>query len=313
MALLLAGCGFEQVAGPAMGTNYRVQADCPGAVPAPLLAETLRRIDARMSTYRPDSELAGFNRAAVGEEVPVSAELVQVVAAANRVSAATDGAFDTTVAPLVSLWGFGADAAEGWPDEAALAEARTLVDYRNLRYQSAPPLLRKLAPLQLDLSAIAKGHAVDQLAEVLAASGCRSYLVELGGEIRVAGVAPNGTKWRIGIESPAGEEALATLVLAQGAVATSGDYRQYRQRDGKRLSHVIDPRSGRPVSHRLASVTVVAQTALLADAYATALMVLGAEAGSSFAEERSVAALFTTRVDDGFAITETTAMRPYLQ
>ena len=311
MALLLAGCGFEQLAGPAMGTSYRVQADCPGSMPASLLADTLERIDARMSTYDADSELAVFNRAAVGEKVPVSAELVHVVEAAHRVSTATEGAFDATVAPLVSLWGFGADAAEEWPDEAAVAKVRTLVDYRNLRYQSAPPLLQKLAPLQLDLSAIAKGYAVDQLAAVLQAAGCRSYLVELGGEIRVAGIAPSGTKWRIGIESPSGEQALTTLVLSEGALATTGDYRQHRQRDGKRISHIVDPRSGWPVSHRLASVTVVAQTALLADAYATALTVLGTEAGSTFAEEQGLAALFVTRADDGFETSETTAMRAY--
>ena len=311
MALLLAGCGFEQLAGRAMGTSYRVQADCPGSMPASLLADTLRRIDARMSTYDSDSELAAFNRATVGAEVPVSAELVHVVEAAHRISTATEGAFDATVAPLVSLWGFGAEAAEEWPDEAAVAKARALVDYRNLRYQSAPPLLQKLAPLQLDLSAIAKGHAVDQLAEVLQAAGCRSYLVELGGEIRVAGIAPGGTKWRIGIESPTAEQALTTLVLSEGALATTGDYRQHRQRDGKRISHIVDPRSGWPVSHRLASVTVVAQTALLADAYATALMVLGAEAGGAFAEDNGLAALFVTRTDDGFETSETTAMRAY--
>ncbi len=311
MALLLAGCGFDRVIGPAMGTSYRVEADCPGSLPAPLLADALRRIDARMSTYDPHSELSVFNRASVGEEVAVSAELVQVVEAASEISSATGGAFDATVAPLVSLWGFGAEAAQEWPDEAAVAAARALVDYRNLRHRSAPPLLQKLAPLQLDLSAIAKGYAVDQMAEVLQASGCSSYLVELGGEIRVAGVAPGGTKWRIGIESPSGEQALATLVLTQGAVATSGDYRQFRQRDGKRVSHVVDPRSGRPVSHRLASVTVVARTALLADAYATALLVLGAEAGTRFAEERGLAALFVTRAEDGFETSETTAMRAF--
>ena len=309
--LLLAGCGFEQVSGRSMGTSYRVQAKCPAAIPAPLLDAALRRVNEQMSTYDPSSELSRFNRAAVGRPMPASAALVRVVAVAHGISQSTGGAFDVTAAPLVALWGFGAEAAGQFPNADEVAKAKALVNYRNLRHRFTPPLLEKRAALQLDLSAIAKGHAVDQLAQVLQEAGCRSYLVELGGEIRVAGVSPSATKWRLSVESPAGTGQLATLALAYGAVATSGDYRQYREHDGKRLSHIVDPRSGYPVSHRLAAVTVVAETALLADAYATALMVLGADAGKRFAEQHDLAALFVTRLDDGFEISQTSAMRRY--
>lgn len=321
MVWLSAGCGYESVAGRTMGTTYAIEASCPAAVPVEAIAGVLARVDRQMSTYRPDSELMVFNRAPVGSWIDVSADLVDVVATAKAVAEHTGGAFDPTVGPLVALWGFGASAAAGLPGEAAagfpgegeVQSTKALVDFRNLRHRRAPPALAKRRPLTLDLSAIAKGHAVDRIADVLDAAACVAYLVELGGELRAAGPSPSGGPWRVGVDSPSGHGLIGgPIVLRSGGVATSGDYRQYRgqyrERDGQRLSHIIDPRTGYPARHRLASVTVVADTARLADAYATALMVLGEREGLAFANQTGLAARFVIRRNEGFETVRSVAM-----
>lgn len=303
----LAGCGFETVGGRALGTTYAIRAECPQALPRQAVERELRRIDARMSTYAADSELMAFNRAPVGVWVPVSAELAEVAAAAAAIAEQTGGAFDPTVAPLSARWGFGAG-----------GSAAAVVGYRHLGYRMAPPALVRHDDIAVDLSAIAKGHAVDRISGRLAAAGCANHLVELGGEVRAAGRAPGGGSWRIGIESPDGAGYLdGPILLGDGAVATSGDYRQYRLRaDGTRSAHVIDPRSGHPIGSRTASATVVARTARAADAYATALLVLGAREGLRFAERRGIAALFVVRAGAAgdaaqFDIVQSAAMERY--
>ena len=317
--------GFERVDGAAMGTTYAVQAACPGGAPAQRLAAVLDRIDRAMSTYDETSELARFNRAPVGVPVPVSPWLADVADAAQRVSEETGGAFDATVAPLVAFWGFGADAEAVPPDRTRLWEARSVVGHRRLKVASSPPTLTKLAEVRVDFSAIAKGFAVDRMADVLDGASCRAYLVELGGELRTRGGAPDGGAWRVGVESPRGVlasgELPTVLRVRDGALATSGGYRQFREptkaelallpRGQTRVSHVVDPRSGLPVAHALASVTVVARSAVLADAYATALLVLGAEAGLAFAERRGIAALFVEDGEDGLEMHVTAAMEAY--
>ncbi len=305
----LSGCGYDVTAGRAMGTAYTVQARCPSGIPIGEVMGVLDRVNQRMSTYDPDSELMLFNRAPVGTWLEVSLELRDVVAAAKEVAEHTGGAFDPTVGPLVALWGFGASPSATVPEPAQVRAAKALVDHRNLRHRPSPPALAKRHPLSLDLSGIAKGHAVDGMAEALESAGCKNYLIELGGEIRVSGRSPNGGRWRIGIDSPTGEGNLGdALLLGEAAVATSGDYRQYRERDGRRLSHIIDPRTGYPVGHRLASVTVVAESARAADAYATALMVLGERDGLQFAEDARLAAVFVIREGDGFETVRSAAM-----
>ncbi len=296
-----------------MGTTYSVKAHCPGSLPEAEIATALDRFNGLASSFDEDSELMAFNRAPVGVEVAVSQTLVEAVATARLVAEQTDGAFDVTVAPLVALWGFGAGAASEPPGAAQVDAALAMVGYDRLRHQSSPPRLAKLAPVSIDLSAIAKGLAVDRLAELLNATDCDAYLIELGGELRVAGPSPGGGPWRLAVESPGGGTAASVIVLRNGAVATSGDYRQYREHDGARISHIIDPRDGRPLAHHLASVTVVAASAQLADAYATALMVLGEPRGRRFAEHHGLAALFISRAGDGFTSSRSTAMNAYLQ
>ena len=311
---MLSGCAYEVVTGQAMGTTYAITANCPDRIPTAAVAALLERIDARMSTYDEASELMRFNQGPVGEWVPVSRELVEVVDAAKTVAEHTGGALDPTVAPLVALWGFGASATPEAPDAAAIAAARLSVGHRHVHYRRAPPALMKDRELSMDLSAIAKGHAVDRVADTLRAAGCRAFLVEFGGEIRAGGPAPSGGPWRIGIDSPSGVGQLdEAITLRDAGLATSGDYRQYTERDGRRDSHIIDPRSGYPVRHRLASVTVVAESARSADAYATALMVLGDRDGQRFADDAGLAALFIVRTDAGFEAVRSEAMVDVMQ
>lgn len=310
--LTTAGCHRVAIAGDAMGTTYAVQARCAERVSAERVASVLAEVEQCMSTYQAESELSRFNRAPVGQPVAVSAPLYAVTAAALRLAEETSGALDPTVAPLVALWGFGANASTEPPTASAIQAARAEVGYRRLVLGQAPATFTKLAPLTLDLSSVAKGYAVDRIAETLAASGCASYLVELGGELRVGGGTVGGRPWRIGVESPSGGEPAAVLKMHDGAIATAGDYRQARQVAGRRLSHVIDPRTGHPVAHGLASVTVIAPTALAADGYATALLVLGPEAGMRLAERLRLAALFVMGPREGGELSKTAAMVPYL-
>ena len=311
---MLSGCAYEVVTGEAMGTSYAITANCPDRVPTPAVDALLGRIDARMSTYDEGSELMRFNRGPVGEWVPVSRELVEVVAVAKTVAEHTGGALDPTVAPLVALWGFGAAASPEPPEAAAIRSARMLVGQSHVRYRRAPPALFKDRELSMDLSAIAKGHAVDRIGDTLRAAGCRAFLVEFGGEITAHGPAPSGGPWRIGIDSPSGVGQLEEpITLRDAGLATSGDYRQYTERDGRRDTHIIDPRTGYPVRHNLASVTVVAESARSADAYATALMVLGERDGQRFADDAGLAALFIVRADAGFETYRSEAMVDVMQ
>ncbi len=295
--------------GTTMGTRYTIKI---GALPAGLdrerlegkLKATLARITGRMSTYVSTSEITRFNDAATTDWIPVSEETVTVVEEALEVGRLTGGAFDVTVGPLVELWGFGP-----WPrrqeppsgDE--IARARERVGSERLHARRSPPALRKDHPgLRVDLSAIAKGYAVDQLAEQLDSRGVSDYMVEVGGEVRAKGNHPRGSPWRIGIERPVTRERSIQRVLEvrDRALATSGDYRNYIEVDGVRYSHTIDPRTGRPVMHTLASATVLAESCMRADALATGLMALGPEAARELAEREEIAALFILRSEDGF-------------
>lgn len=310
LLLLAPGCGYEHMQGRSMGTTYAVQANC--ALPQAHIRAALARVNRQMSTFAADSELSTFNRADIGQAIAVSPELVEVVAAAQALSERTGGAFDATVAPLVALWGFGAQAATTEPTDEQVQAARAQVGFHKVRFARRPPRLEKRAPVTLDLSAIAKGHAVDALAQVLQGTGCHAFLIELGGEIRTAGPAPGGGRWRIAIESPNSDDRpLTTLLLREGAVATSGDYRQRRVVDGVAISHIIDPRTGRPLRHQTRSVTVIAATAQEADGLATALLVMGERDGVAFAEQQGVAALFVVQEVGGFALRESPAMVAY--
>lgn len=319
-ALALTGCGRQteplEITGRTMGTTYSVKlAGLPaGLTPAALQAgieARLERVNAVMSTYRADSDLSRFNASRSTAWFPTSAELVDLVTRARAISAMSQGAFDVTVGPLVNLWGFGPDAqAFAPPDARAIEEALRRVGYEKLAVRAAPPALRKARPdLYVDLSAIAKGDGVDKVAELLDQRGVGAYLVEIGGELRAKGVKPDGRPWRVAIERPdAATRAVYRVVpLRDAAMATSGDYRNFYEHEGRLYSHTIDPATGRPVDHRLASVTVVTPDCATADGLATALMVLGPERGYGLAESRDIAALLVSRVDGGYAHRSTPA------
>ncbi|HFD79738.1 MAG TPA: FAD:protein FMN transferase [Gammaproteobacteria bacterium] len=324
-ALLLAACsqrlppqaGFE---GFTMGTSYSVRlAGLSAWFDLYALQRGVQRrleeVDARMSTYRADSELSRFNRNPSTDWVPASPELVRVIAEAQRISALSDGAFDVTVAPLVDLWGFGPEPGEDRvPEEAAIRGALARVGYRKLHVRRQPPALKKdRGDLHVDLSAIAKGYAVDVVADYLSAQGVDDYLVEVGGEMRASGHKAGGQPWRIGIERPQpGQRSVyAVVALSDVAVATSGDYRNYFRQQGRLYSHTIDPRTGRPVSHHLASVTVLAASSMYADGMATALDVLGPGAGFELAEREGLVAFFIVRTEKGFEDRATRAFARY--
>lgn len=284
-----------------MGTTWSVSLVPESATALPqrleqAIGERIEVLEQSMSTYRADSELSLFNSSRGEEWFPVSIELCTVVATALRIGRETRGALDVTVGPLVDLWGFGPPGSvPAVPAAAQIEAARQATGLDHVHADCALPAVRKSNPvLRLDLSAIAKGYAVDQVSELLEARGLRNYLVEIGGELRASGRHPAGRPWSIAIErpDPASRSIATVLPIVERAVATSGDYRNWFEVDGKRYSHAIDPRSGRPVAHELAAVTVLADTAMLADGYATALLVLGQADGPAVAESLGLAALF---------------------
>jgi FAD:protein FMN transferase len=309
--------------GPTMGTTYTVKIARP---PAHIQAHELRavidreliRIDESMSGYRPDSEISRFNASRSTDWFEVSADLAIVVQAALNVSEASGGAFDVTVTPLVQAWGFGGanTAPADLPDAATLRRLSDQIGYRKLHVRHAEAALRKDQPeLTIDMNGIAPGFAVDRIAAEFDALGLQSYMIDIGGEIRVRGHNADGQKWRIAIEKPRDAEArtpFAILELDQLAVATSGEYRHYYTRDGKRYSHTIDPRSGRPIEHDLASVAVVHREAMYADAWGTAFNVLGAEAGYELAEKLGMSVMFIEDAGGQLQAKSTSAIKPLI-
>ncbi len=308
---VLAGCsdsekkqlvGFE---GSTMGTSYSVRwvakDDRQVAGIQQAVEERLALINQQMSTYIPDSEVSRFNALRSGE-MPVSAELANLIQRSQSLSQQTGGAFDITVGPLVNLWGFGPEGrVVSAPSSDRIESLRTRVGYQKLGVSQNPPLLTKATNLQVDLSAIAKGYAVDQLASLLVANGIKNYLVEIGGELKLSGSKPNGESWRIAIETPLTTERAAQQVLpiSNIAMATSGDYRNYFEENGVRYSHTINPLTGAPINHALVSVTVLHSSCADADALATALMVMGDKEGVEFAERHDMAAYFLIKAQEG--------------
>ncbi len=317
--------------GSTMGTSYSIKVpelprDVTYEILAAQLAELLYALDReQMSTYAPDSELSRFNSSAPGEFIPVSQDLADVVQIAIEISELTAGAFDVTVGPLVNRWGFGPRNGTGGmddnsiPSESEITSLLQQVGYQNLQVSPFPPALRKLKHIYVDLSGVAKGYAVDKLAELLDSLQVSSYFIEVGGEIRVKGEKPDGSFWVPAIEKPVDSVPEVYAVLnSRGesiALAGSGDYRNYFEAEGVRYSHEIDPLTGYPVKHNLAAVYIISDTAAQADALATAMMILGEEKGLLLAEEHDIAAYFVIRneADNDFDESYTQKFANYLQ
>jgi len=297
-----------RLAGKTMGTTWSaVLGETPGGVdPAalqPLLQQQLDRINALMSTYDPASEISRFNDSSSTNWIAVSPETAQVVALAQEISRLSDGAFDITVGPLVDLWGFGPrPRKEQLPTDSEINAVRKQVGYGHLQVRQTPAALRKDIPgLRLDLSAIAKGYAVDALAETLTRQGVTDMVVEIGGEMVIKGRNPEGRPWRIAVEKPTPGQRAAEKIfsLTDTAMATSGDYRNFFIEAGQRYGHTIDPATGRPVRHKLASATVLAPSCAKADALATALMALGDELAQQLCSRQGIAAYLLLHQGNG--------------
>lgn len=293
--------------GTTMGTTYTVKvAVRDGEDPARdrlavMIANLLNRVDNAMSTYIDDSEVMAFNRHGA-EPFDASDDLLDVVAEAQRVARMSGGAFDITVGPLVDAWGFGPSGITEAPSDETIGNLLSVTGFEHVQVNREDGSLRKDPPdVRIDLSAIAKGFAVDRVAAALRREGYGDFMVEVGGEVQAAGRNSDRRVWRIGIERPDEQgRAIQTVVpLADLSLATSGDYRNFVIRDGRRISHTIDPRLGRPIAHDLASVSVIHANCMTADALATAIEVLGPEEGMATAETHEIPALFLVRMDDG--------------
>jgi thiamine biosynthesis lipoprotein len=304
-----------------MGTTYSIKvASAPDTVDAHALRaaadEVLARIDRSMSGYRADSEISRFNASSSTDWYEVSADLATVVDFALEVGRESGGTFDITVAPLVAAWGFGASEEPiDLPEDARLAELKEQVGYEKLQARLNPPALRKsTGTLTVDLNGIAPGYAVDLMAQRLREMQLSNFMIDIGGEVRALGRNARGEQWRIAVERPvdAEPEPYAIVQLDDASVTTSGEYRHYYDRDGHRYSHTIDPRTGRPVEHTLASVVVIGPTSMYTDAWATALNVLGTAAGRELATRLAMPVMFIeTRGTELLSVT-TPQFEPYV-
>ena len=306
----------ELLFGSTMGTYYRVTvASHPETVGEMdlrvAIEERLDEINQRMSTYLPESELSRFNRYSENDWFAVSSDTAVVVAEALRIYERSEGAFDVTVGPLVNLWGFGPSGTRSEvPPAESIDAARRQIGSHHLNVRLFPPALKKSRPeLYVDLSGIAKGYAVDALAEVLRAKGVDNFMIDIGGDIFTGGRKGGGALWEIAIESPDTESRSIhrMIPITDRAIATSGDYRNYFEVGGHRYSHEIDPRSGYPIRHSLVSVSVLEGSCIRSDAWATALIVLGLENGFHLAEDENLAAFFIVKGEDGFFNKSTSA------
>jgi thiamine biosynthesis lipoprotein len=313
--------------GMTMGTTYQVKIARASISKTRLeslrakVDSALTEVNRQMSTYDPGSEISRFNKFTDTTRFEVSAEFVEVVNEALKVYESSDNDFDITVAPLVNLWGFGSRGNRiAPPTKKEIDNSLKYIGSDNLRIDGITGLKKKIPELQLDLSAIAKGYGVDVVAKVLIRERYDNIMIEIGGEVYARGDKANGDFWKIGIDSPnlnslPGQKIQAILSLKNIAVATSGDYRNYFEYGGKIFSHTINPKSGFPVTHNLASVTVVAQNCMEADALATALMVMGKEKGVRYIETiKNVEAFFIVRkTKDSYETFQSSGFAKYLQ
>ncbi|WP_436873747.1 FAD:protein FMN transferase ApbE [Kosakonia sacchari] len=314
--LLLSGCDTGSKAQPTvlegktMGTFWRVSV----VDISPQQAQSLRQkiqtqLDADdhlMSTWKDDSALMRFNHSTSTAPWPVSAAMTDIVTTSLRVGEKTEGAMDITVGPLVNLWGFGPDKQPvKTPGQAQIdaAKARTGLAHLTVINRAGEQFLQKDLPdLFVDLSTVGEGYAADHLARLMEQEGIARYLVSVGGALASRGMNAQGQPWRVAIQKPTDRENVAQAVVDINGhgISTSGSYRNYYELDGKRISHIIDPRSGRPIQHALVSVTVIAPTALEADAWDTGLMVLGTEQAKEVVTREGLAVFMIIKDGDGF-------------
>jgi thiamine biosynthesis lipoprotein len=300
----------RQLGGATMGTTWSLKLSLPEGAPeawvraiADTVQARLDRVERLMSTWDSTTQLSRFNRSSDTTAIRLSLETMEVLSISADIGRASGGALDVTVGPLVVAWGFGPGAGDRTPEppgQALLDSLRGRVGLDRIRIDSEHSTAAKTVPdVEVDLSAVAKGYAVDQAASGVAALGVPDFALEVGGEVRASGRRPDGTGWTVAVEAPVPDmrSVYRVLQLRDEAVATSGDYRDFYEIGGVRYAHIIDPRTGRPVRWKGFSVTVVHREAARADAWATALAVLGPDEGFSLAEREGLAVLFVLQTD----------------
>ncbi len=328
LVLVLSGCFPSNnttqdevlLQGNTMGTTYNIKVVVDvdrvdvNKLQAGIDAE-LKMLNQQMSTYIKDSELSLFNQSSSLEPIEVSKGLQRVMQEALRLGELSQGKLDVTVGPLVNLWGFGPEyRPETVPSNEELLSVRARVGLKHLSL-SGNKLHKAIPELYVDLSTIAKGYGVDLVAEYIELQGIGNYLIEIGGEMRIQGVKKTGELWHVAIEKPiTSERSVHQIIIPKNnAVATSGDYRNYYEADGQRFSHIIDPDTGKPINHKLVSVTVIHPSSMTADGLSTAMMVMGEEKAIAFAEENDIAAYIIAKTDHGFVEQSTVKFMQYLK
>jgi len=316
--------------GPTMGTQYHIKVVVDKGQSVAELDQVIKArladVNQKMSTYIDGSELSVFNRHDLNSWYSISYDLFEVLKISNEVSKKSNGAFDITIGPLVNLWGFGPDKKQNIPTDKAIVEAKTKIGHNKLQMiavevdpgkaavEEFAARIKKTNDIYVDLSAVAKGFSCDLLAKDFKNRGFNDFMIEVGGELFVSGLNASAKPWTIGVEKPSilHEGALQALAISDVGVATSGDYRNYYELDGVRVSHTIAPTTGRPIDHKLVSVTVVSDTAANSDAYATALNVLGETEGFALANKLNLAAYFIVRGEAEYSIKYTPNFEQYM-
>ncbi len=313
VTVLLTACDFisekpVEMAGSALGTTYSIKiVDIPKGINSDQLHQQIKSVitgvDDAMSVHNPTSEIAQFNRSTKLDWFKPTPNLFLVINESLAISKLSQGAFDVTIGNLIEIWGFGKTLPpDKIPETAEIDKARQTAGYTKLQISSKDSSIRKTDPgLTINLSAIAKGFAVDSVAGFLEQKGIQRFLVEIGGEIRTKGYKQNDKPWMVAIERPETDKrSIYKIIRLSGlSMATSGDYRNFYEIEGKRYAHTINPHTGKPVENNIASVSVLHESCMTADAMATALMSLGYEKGARFAEERGLSVLWILRTKNG--------------
>ncbi len=322
---LIVGCGktpeLTKISGHAQGTTYNLTFQLPGDSPVPVseiekrVEAEFARIDKALSNYRDDSAIEIFNAQATTEALAAEAELVALIEEARNVYRASNGCYDLTIKPLFDLWGFKKEEFTA-PSEEALAQVLATVGMDKLETIDETHLRKKIPELRVDISSIGQGYSVGRIVNVLEQLGVDNYLVEIGGELQTKGKKPDGEPWRIAIEKPLPNERKLHKIAsfdsgAPMALMASGTYRHFFDSNGKRYSHILDARSGKPVEHNTVSVTIFHEDPTKADAWSTALLCLGSREGMSVANEHNLPVLFIDQVGDELTEIESDALKSF--
>ncbi|NOX17563.1 MAG: FAD:protein FMN transferase [Chlorobi bacterium] len=310
--------------GKTMGTSYSIKVELPDSSGIAKKSEmitigvnnVLQSVDRMMSTYKVDSEVSRFNNFTDTNWFPISKEFAKVVSAALEIGKASNGALDITVEPLVNLWGFGPKEKRiTIPDSQEVKTLLNITGIDKIKIGENPTAIKKSIPeTEIDLSSIAKGYGVDKAAEYLLKNGYNNFMVEVGGEVRASGKNANFEEWNIGVSNPVDRNKIIKVVqLSADALATSGDYYNYFEYRGKIYSHTIDPTTGYPVTHNLVSVSVIHNSCMYADGYATAIDVLGPEKGLTFAKKMKLPVYLISKRNDSLVFSYTDQFLKYLK